>query len=162
MDLSILAGTICQMANASSCTNFSNFPADISGNGNECPLHINYLLIYFTCDVNMTSLSRTARVAQLRAVGDWWRSWTMANTLACLCSDIHHNPAVDKWYHKPNFKTCQKLILSPNTSQQITSKSNRFLPFQYVPLSKISPKFTHSFSEWPIATDKSANTRWHL
>ena len=34
---------------------FNNFY--ISGNGNECPLQVSYYLIYFTCDVNMTSLS---------------------------------------------------------------------------------------------------------
>jgi len=68
----------------------------ISGNGNECPLQVSYLLIYFTCDVNMTSLScswhwwaataSAARVIWLGAVADWWRSWPMANTLVCLCS----------------------------------------------------------------------------
>jgi len=71
----------------------------ISGNGNECPLQMRYLLIYFTCDVNMTSLSLSisdqlrpaatasaACVTRLRAVADWWRSWPMANRLACLCS----------------------------------------------------------------------------
>jgi len=77
---------------------FNNFY--ISGNGNECPLQlqVSYLLIYFTCDVNMTSLSLSpswhwwaatvsaACVARLGAVADWWRSWPMANTLACLCS----------------------------------------------------------------------------
>jgi len=36
---------------------FNNFY--ISRNGNECPLQVSYLLIYFTCDVNMTSLSRS-------------------------------------------------------------------------------------------------------
>jgi len=30
----------------------------ISGNENECPLQVSYLLTYFTGDVNMTSLSR--------------------------------------------------------------------------------------------------------
>ena len=60
----------------------------------ECPPQVSYLLIYFTCDVNMTSLSRSWRwwaatasaacVARLRAVTDWWRSWPM--TLACFCS----------------------------------------------------------------------------
>jgi len=44
----------------------------------------------------MTPLSRSwhwwaatvsaACVARLGAVADWWRSWPMANTLACLCS----------------------------------------------------------------------------
>jgi len=65
----------------------------VSGNGNECPPQVSYSLIYFTRDVNMTSLWRswhwwatTASVARLRAVADWWRSWPMANTLACLCS----------------------------------------------------------------------------
>ena len=28
----------------------------------------------------------TACVARLGAVADWWRSWPMANALACLCS----------------------------------------------------------------------------
>ena len=31
---------------------FNNFY--ISGNGNECPLQVSSLLIYFSCDVNMT------------------------------------------------------------------------------------------------------------
>jgi len=31
----------------------------MSGNGNEYPLQVSYLLIYFTCDVNVTSLSRS-------------------------------------------------------------------------------------------------------
>jgi len=67
----------------------------IPGNGNEFPLQVSYLLMYFTCDVNMTSLSRSwhwwaatasvACVARLGAVADWWRSWPMANKLACLC-----------------------------------------------------------------------------
>jgi len=66
------------------------------GNGNECPLRVSYLLIYFTCDVNMASLSRlwhwwgatasAACVARLGAVSDWWCSWSMTDTLACLCS----------------------------------------------------------------------------
>jgi len=57
---------------------------------------VSYLLIYFTCDVHMTSLSRSwhwwaatasaACVARLWTVTDWWRSWPIANTLACLCS----------------------------------------------------------------------------
>jgi len=34
---------------------FNNFY--ISENGNECPLQVSYLLIYYTCDVHMTSLS---------------------------------------------------------------------------------------------------------
>jgi len=68
----------------------------ISYFGNECPPQVSYLLIYFTCNVNMMSLSRSwhwwaatssaACVARLRVVIDWWRSWPMANTLACLCS----------------------------------------------------------------------------
>ena len=68
----------------------------IPGNGNECPLQVSYLLIYFTCDVNMAWLSRwwhwwaptasAACVARLEAVTDWWRSWPMASPLACLCS----------------------------------------------------------------------------
>ena len=67
-----------------------------SGNGNKCPLQMSYLLIYFTCDISMTSLSLSwhwwaatasaACVTRLGAVADWWRSWLMANTLACLCS----------------------------------------------------------------------------
>jgi len=54
------------------------------------------LFIYFTCDVNMTSLSRSrhwwaatasaACMARLGAVADWWRTWPMANTITCLCS----------------------------------------------------------------------------
>jgi len=55
----------------------------ISKNGNECPQQVSYVVIYFTCDVNMTPLSRSwhwwaatasaACVARLRAVADWWR-----------------------------------------------------------------------------------------
>jgi len=74
---------------------FNNFY--IFGNGNESPRQVSYLLVYFTCDVNMTALSiswhwRTATasaacVARLGAVADWWRSWPMANNmLTCLCS----------------------------------------------------------------------------
>ena len=73
---------------------FNNFY--ISGNGNECPLQVSYLLIYFTCDVHMTSLSlswhwwaATASAACVTwhgAVADWWHSWPMANVIACLCS----------------------------------------------------------------------------
>jgi len=36
-------------------TYFNNFY--ISGNRNECPLQVSYLLIHFVCDINMTSLS---------------------------------------------------------------------------------------------------------
>jgi len=67
----------------------------ISGNGNECRLQVRYLLTYFPCDVNMTSLSRlwyswaatafAVCVVRLRAVADWWLSWPMANKLASLC-----------------------------------------------------------------------------
>ena len=73
--------------------NLNNFY--ISGNRNECPPQLSYLLIYFTCHVNMTSLLRSwhwwaatasaACVARLGAVADWWLSWPMANTLVCLC-----------------------------------------------------------------------------
>jgi len=60
-------------------------------------MQVSYLLIYFTCDVNMTSLSRSwhwwaatasaACVARLEAVADWWHSWPVTNNmLACLCS----------------------------------------------------------------------------
>jgi len=74
---------------------FNNFYIPVCGNGNECTLQVSYLLIYFTCDVHMTSLSPSrywwavpasaACVARLGAVDDWWLSWLMANTLACLC-----------------------------------------------------------------------------
>ena len=57
---------------------------------------MNYLLINFTCDVSMISLSRSwhwsaaiasaASVARLGAVTDWWCSSLMANMLACLSS----------------------------------------------------------------------------
>jgi len=63
---------------------FNNFY--ISENGNECPLQVSYLLIYFTCDVHMTSLSYSwhwwAAILYLwlqyyiygckRLRGDWW------------------------------------------------------------------------------------------
>ena len=68
----------------------------MSGNGNERAPQVSYLVIYFTCDVNMTSLSRSwpwwattesaACVTRLGAVTDWWRSWPMTNKLAWLCS----------------------------------------------------------------------------
>jgi len=72
---------------------FNNFC--MSGNGNEYPLQICYLLIYFACDRNVTSLSLSwhwwavtasgACVARLGAVADWWHSWLMANMVACSC-----------------------------------------------------------------------------
>jgi len=33
-----------------------------------------------------TATASAACVARLGTVADWWRSWPMANTLACLCS----------------------------------------------------------------------------
>jgi len=41
-----------------------------STNGNECPLQVSYLLIYFTCDVNMTSLSLMS-----------------CNSICCMCGE---------------------------------------------------------------------------
>jgi len=41
---------------------FNNFY--ISGNKNEYPLQVSYLLIYFTCHVNMTSLSLSYELRQ--------------------------------------------------------------------------------------------------
>jgi len=79
-------------------TYFKHFYIGLSGKGNECPLQVSYLLIYFTSDVNVTLLSRSwswhwwaatasaACVARLGAVADWWHSWPMANIFACLCS----------------------------------------------------------------------------
>jgi len=68
----------------------------ISRNGNECTLQVSCLVIYFTCDLNITSLSHSWHwwaatasavcVARLGAVANWWHSWPMANTLQCLCS----------------------------------------------------------------------------
>jgi len=68
----------------------------ISGNGNEYPLQMSYLFIYFTSDVNMMSLSLSwhwwtvtasgACAASFAAVTDWRRNWPMANKLVCLCS----------------------------------------------------------------------------
>ena len=62
----------------------------------ETRMQVIYLLIYFACDVNIRSVSRSRHwwavtasaecVARLGAVADWWRSWPMANTLAYLCS----------------------------------------------------------------------------
>jgi len=73
---------------------FNNFY--ISGNWNECSLQVSYLLIYFTFYINVTSLllswhwwaatASAACVARLGAVADWLHRWSMANTLACLCS----------------------------------------------------------------------------
>jgi len=34
----------------------------------------------------MTATASAACVARLGAIVDWWRSWPMANTHACLCS----------------------------------------------------------------------------
>ena len=50
---------------------FNNFY--ISGNTNECPLQICYLLIYFTCDVpvNITSLCFTQRLMQQYSNSVW-------------------------------------------------------------------------------------------
>ena len=45
----------------------------ISGNGNECPLQASYLFMYFICDVNMTSLSRS------------WHWW--AGSVCCMCGE---------------------------------------------------------------------------
>jgi len=73
---------------------FNNFC--MFGNGNKCCPQLSSLFIYFTCDVNMTSLPRwwhwrtatasASCVARLGAVTDWLHSWPMANTLVCLCS----------------------------------------------------------------------------
>ena len=41
---------------------FNNFY--ISGNRNDCPLQVSYLLIYFICDANTTPLGFTARLIQ--------------------------------------------------------------------------------------------------
>jgi len=49
---------------------FKNF--NISGNGNECSLQVSYLLIDFTCDVNMTSCS--------------WHLWACSH-VCCMCGD---------------------------------------------------------------------------
>jgi len=49
---------------------FDNFY--VSGNGNECPLQASYLLIYFICDVNMTSLSCS------------WHGWAATASAACM------------------------------------------------------------------------------
>jgi len=59
-------------------------------------VQVRYLLIYFTCDVSMTSVSRSwllwaatasARcMVRLGAVTDWWRSWP-----TCLCACVHAN-----------------------------------------------------------------------
>ena len=84
---------ICDHNSKKILIDFNNFC--ISGNGNECPLQVSYLVMYFTCVVNMTSLSHScwwaatasaACVARLGAVTDWWRSWSVVNMLACLCS----------------------------------------------------------------------------
>ena len=50
---------------------FNNFY--ISGNGNECPLRVSYLLIYYACDVNMMSMSRIYDIHELRQhpLGVW-------------------------------------------------------------------------------------------
>jgi len=52
---------------------FDNFC--IYGNGNECPLQVSYLLIYFTCVVNMTSLSLS------------WHWWAATGYVCCTCGD---------------------------------------------------------------------------
>jgi len=43
------------------------------GNDNECHLHVGYLVIYFTCNVNMTPLSHL-------------RHWQAAN-VSCICGE---------------------------------------------------------------------------
>jgi len=51
---------------------FNNFY--IPGNGNECPPQLSYLVIYFTCDVNMASLS--------------WHWWLKScNSICCMCGE---------------------------------------------------------------------------
>jgi len=50
----------------------------LSGNGNECPLDVSYLLIYFTCDVNMTSPSHSWH---------WWAAFS----ICCICGEAWSN-----------------------------------------------------------------------
>jgi len=45
----------------------------ISGNGNECLPHT--VFIYFTCDVNMTSLSHS------------WHWWALSCCVCCMCGE---------------------------------------------------------------------------
>jgi len=47
----------------------------ISGNGNECPPQVSYLLAHFICDVNMTSLSRS------------WHWLMSCDSVCCMCGE---------------------------------------------------------------------------
>jgi len=49
---------------------FNNF--HMSRNGNECPLQVSYLRIYFTCNVNTTLVSRS------------WQCWAATASAACV------------------------------------------------------------------------------
>jgi len=66
---------------------FNNFY--ISGNGNECLVQVSYLLVYFTCDVNMTSLSRSRH---------WWAATSSAACVARVGAEQSLiGDAVDQW-----------------------------------------------------------------
>jgi len=72
----------------------------ISGNGNECPLQLSYLLIYFTRNVNMTSL--TVMFMTLVSCDSIWHVWRgLEQSLiavdqwptrmrACVCANSGH------------------------------------------------------------------------
>jgi len=66
---------------------FNNF--NISGNENEYRLQVSYLLVYFTCNVNMTSIRRHLlhvwRGLQLLLIDDTVNQWP---TRLCACVNI--------------------------------------------------------------------------
>jgi len=66
---------------------FNNFC--ISGNQNECPLQASYLIIYFTSDGNMTSLSVS------------WHWWAVTVSAACVArlGAVAVYDAVDNGHH---------------------------------------------------------------
>jgi len=64
---------------------FSNFY--IYGNGNEYSLEVSYLLIYFTCDVNMTSMSLSWH---------WWAATALLHVWRGLEQSLIDD-AVDQW-----------------------------------------------------------------
>jgi len=79
---------------------FNNFYT--SGNGNECPLQVSYLLIYFTCDVNMTWLSRPWHWWAAAAFVHAWQGLEQSlidDTVDQLPTCLHASvvPMVDFW-----------------------------------------------------------------
>jgi len=68
---------------------FNNFC--ISGNMNECPLHVSYLLIYFTCDVDelRQHLLHVWRGLEQSLIDDTVDQWP-TRLRACVCANGGH------------------------------------------------------------------------